>query len=66
MTDSRKLKTLLSATTALILLALVYSVMQDRVAPGLAGYLERKAYYERVILNKTPGLHEGLYWKEKP
>ena len=65
MRDEKKFKLLIISTTILTVLILAYSVLQEYVMPDIEGYMQRKGYYERSILNKGLSLHKGMYWKEK-
>jgi hypothetical protein len=53
------------ASAALVCLVLLHPILRERVMPDIEGYLERKAYYEKVISKKGLSFHKGLYWKEK-
>jgi hypothetical protein len=64
MTDLRKSKILVFASTALVVLILVYNMAQEFVVPEIEGYIQRRIYYEKVILKKDLSEHKGMYWKE--
>lgn len=63
--DIMKFRILITFTAVLAFSVLAYNILQEYWLPGMEDYLQRRLYYERVILKKGIDLHKGMHWKEK-
>lgn len=65
MKDAIKFRITIIVAITLVFSILSYNIFEEFLMTGIAGYLKRRIYYERVISKKGLSLHRGMYWRKK-